>query len=203
MIVKLINLKRDKIRFVIISVLPEYQKKEINELSKELYDLSGSVTALLYPPHITLRTGAIVPIDKVNSYIIGFRNYIDKFLAKRIEKDLIKFDKLDFTFYYDNETKKNIIAYFIKMNPWLKELNKTLDEYNDFKKSKKKKKFNPHISLAYDDLSDDNLVKCKNHINSNKEKYYDFLSFKLSDISLFYQRDDGYWDEFYTINLGE
>jgi 2'-5' RNA ligase len=197
---ELLRLNRKKIRFVIISVIPEPVFTELKKLSKELFELSGSITALLYPPHITIRTGAIVPIDEIDVFIKGFKIHVDKFHSQKIETEFIKTQKLTFTEYYDNDVRKNMIAYFIEKNPWLVKLNETLNEYENYKKSFKKD-FNPHISLAYDDLDTANFIKLKNFIWTKKEKYLKEFSFNLSDVSLFYQNDYGYWNEFYKINL--
>ena len=187
---ELIGLKREVIRFVIISVLPEPVCSEIRALSEELCNMSGSKTALSYPPHITIRTGALVPFQKVDGYIEGFKSHVYGFVSKKIEKDLLKTDRLVFTEYHDKGERKNMIAYFMRKSPWLKVLNKTLDQYRDFKKTPKKE-FIPHISLAYDDLDDKKLSELKRYIGSKMDKFGKRFSFYLPKVSLYYKSDEG------------
>jgi 2'-5' RNA ligase len=196
----LLELKRITIRFVIISVLPEPENSNIRKMSEELFLLSGSKTALLYPPHITIRTGAVVPIDTAETFIESFKHHVDKFKNENIAKIPVKPANLKFTRYEDNGIKKNMVAYFIEKNLWMESLNRTLSEYRDFIKNPNKE-FVPHISLAYDDLDNDGMKKIKDHINNQKDKYLKDFKFHLNSVSLFYQKDNKYWREFCDFRL--
>jgi len=132
-----INIKENYIRFIIIGVLPEPLRWEITEISEEFFNMSGSQTALTYPPHVTLRTGAIVPVSEIENYIEGFRKTVEIFRNKNLEKSLINISTPDWVDYRENEINKHLILYFIEKSKWLMELNKTLLEYKKYIKSNK------------------------------------------------------------------
>ena len=192
-------MKNDFIRFVIISVLPEPESSYMYELVKEACRITGSRTALTFPPHVTLRTGALVPSDKIKNYIEGFRLKIEQFAMKRILNEKIKItsSSLDFTKYIENGRTKNLVLYYINKTTWLSELNKFLLEYDLYIKSNKKE-FIPHVSLCYDDLDDENCLLLKNHIEINKTRFLPEMSFYLDEISLYYQDSDSYWKNYYS-----
>ena len=202
MIEALLELKRSTVRFVIISVVPNRIAYKIKNLSQELSGLSGSKNALLYPPHITIRTGAIVPIDNIDAFVLAFRKDVDKFNAKVIYQEPLTISEIDFINYTDEGQQKHLIAYRVRKTEWLVELNKTLDESNEYKKTMYKT-FHPHISLAYGDLSTFYFNKLKDHILDNKEHFCKSLSFDINDVSLFYQLDNGYWKEYCSFSLRE
>jgi 2'-5' RNA ligase len=184
-------------RFVIISVLPEPVRSEIRSLTEELSLLSESVTAMSYPPHITLRTGSVVPQNMIAKYIDGFRNVISRFKEKGSVKRPARTLELEFIRYKENGLTKNMIAYTVEKSAWLADLNMILLEYKDFIKSDKTD-FYPHISLAYEDLDDVNFMKLKKHIYSNKNLFFRNFSFDLDNISLYHRNDNGNWQEYFS-----
>jgi len=191
---------RDHVRFVIISVLPEPLKSDMAAINQDFYDRTGSKTALLYPPHITMRTGAVVPVAEVDKYISGFKSTVETFRENYDENKTLKISDPDWIDYSENGINKHLILYFVERTPWIINLNKTLLQYKDHIKSNKTD-FHPHISLAYDDLDDADFEKLKDHINQNSQMFRKNISFTLPDISLYYQDDDGYWKEYYTVKL--
>jgi 2'-5' RNA ligase len=194
---KIEKLNRKSIRFVIISVLPEPLRSEITQISQDFFQMTGSKTALTYPPHITLRTGAIVPVQELDNYVDGLKKTVELFRNKNVEKDFLKISEPYWVDYEENDTIKHLVLYFVQKSLWLIELNKTLLGYKDFIKSNKVD-FQPHISLAYDDLNDDNFEELKIHIIKNKQKFQKNVSFVISEVSLYFQDDDGYWKEYFS-----
>jgi hypothetical protein len=59
-------------RLIIITVPPPDVAAALHRARSEAARLTGSVAALAYPPHLTLRTGAVVPADGTHAFLEGF-----------------------------------------------------------------------------------------------------------------------------------
>jgi 2'-5' RNA ligase len=139
----------ETVRFIIITTLPEDISSEIENLRKKLSRVTGSCQALTYPPHITLRTGVVVPADEILYFIKEFGEIIKDVSSFNVETDGLKY-----TNYLSNGKLKNLIIYKIMHNPELCALNLNLLIYEKYKKSNNNN-FKPHLTLAFDDLSRD------------------------------------------------
>lgn len=66
-------------RFIIITVPPQPIFRKLEKLIKECSLLGNTYEAVAYPPHITLRTGALVPNGDVKPFVEGFKKKFRKF----------------------------------------------------------------------------------------------------------------------------
>jgi 2'-5' RNA ligase len=171
----------DTVRFIIISTLPEDITNEINVLREKLSKITGSFQALTYPPHITLRTGAIVPIDEIYQYITEFGETVKNVTPFDIETDGLKF-----TNYISNAKLKNLIIYKIMHNPELSALNLNLLNYEKYKKSNNNN-FKPHLTLAFDDLSEKGFKDGSSFLDKQEIKNF---KWNCNNISLFRFKED-------------
>jgi len=137
----------EALRLIIISVPPKEVYLSLEKSILKLSKLSGSVTASLYPPHITLRTGLIVPLRNLVSFLSEFSILLAGIKSFRVRTDKIIKEKMVF----DNK-ESFFIGYEIILDDFLYDLNKNLLSYTKFRKSDRTE-FHPHLSLAYNDLT--------------------------------------------------
>ena len=84
----------ESVRFIIISTLPDNISNEINILREKLKEVTGACQALTYPPHITLRTGVIVPFSEIQTFIKEFGEIVKDVVPFEIENGRIKIYEL-------------------------------------------------------------------------------------------------------------
>jgi len=178
-------------RFIIISTLPEPLFSRIQEEQKELNAITGAKEAMLYPPHITLRTGALVPEDKIESYVVSFRNHI-----KNIKPCTLSSKSIVYEEYLSDGKTHYFIGYSLTLSSGLYDCHNTLWDFPKYAKSKRSD-FNPHVSLAYKDLSTSNFEKAKLEWNSSD---LEPLEWFMDTISL-YHIEDNRWQEYARFSL--
>ena len=61
------------VRFIIITVPPPALSVLLESARAAAASLTRTCAALAYPPHVTLRTGALVPEESVESFAAGLR----------------------------------------------------------------------------------------------------------------------------------
>ncbi len=183
------------IRLVIVSILPEPVFTEIHSIQAELSKICGSVEALAFPPHITIRTGVIVPAGEMPGFISEF----GKIIGSRSQFK-VKTGRLVKTEYMENGLKKYIALYSVEKTEQLVRLNRDCLTYEKYRKSEKKE-FHPHISLAYEDLSKLGFETACRHIEANQNDYERSFEFNLNNVSLLYF-SSGFWETMYSFQLG-
>ena len=151
----------EKIRFIIITLPPEHIQTEINNLRTPLCKQSNSFQALTYPPHVTLRTGAIVPLEHITTYIQDFETLLAEQKPFSIESG-----EIDYGSYFQNDIKKYYIFYKINLSEELAALNKKLLTFKSYIKSNKTT-FHPHLTLVFDDLEETRYKELVSRIESN------------------------------------
>jgi 2'-5' RNA ligase len=84
---------------IVISLPPEPMLQEFDALSQELSELTGAKVALTYPPHVTLRTGFLVPEEDLSVWKDSFTHHLSSISPAKIQlKGLINHQ------YTDRET---------------------------------------------------------------------------------------------------
>ena len=170
----------ETIRFVIITVPPVKIQKEINKFRKEMSKCGNTFEALTYPPHITLRTGAVVPKENLDIFFEGFERHI----FDTVNPFIIETQGIEGGTYLSGEEKKYYYYYKIKLSEKLDKLNKNLLQYDLYKKSNKTQ-FMPHITMAFDDLTIEEF-------NNIKKEMYDKIksapnySWTFNNIGFYY-----------------
>ena len=111
----------EAVRFIVITTPPREVCRPIDDTRKLVTSICGSRAALAYPPHVTLRTGMLVPSDLVSSFIDAFESVVvgwDPFP--------IRTDGLWTTSYRDREKEKFLVGYRVAKDPGLVAMNSRL-----------------------------------------------------------------------------
>jgi len=188
------------VRFIIISVLPEPPRIKVINMMTEISLLAAASRAIKYPPHITLRTGVLVPVGELDSFVEEFGEHTVKFEKSESHDGRIVTGNLELMKYCDGGSLKNILLYPVGITEWLKALNKHLLMFRRFIKSDKTD-FSPHISVAYDDLMDERLDDVKNYIIDHRNVFDERLEFDMDSVSLYYEGINGFWTEYRRFSL--
>jgi len=133
-------------RLVIITVPPQPLAGEIARLQRRLSGIGGSTAALAWPPHITLRTGALVPNSELEAFVQGLGSALGSW-----EPFTIRADGL----WSEAGPRPDLgafVGYRIVGDAALWLLNRRLLAYTPWRKSNRLT-FEPHLTLAFDDLS--------------------------------------------------
>jgi 2'-5' RNA ligase len=186
------------IRLVIVAIPGGAVHDELFGLMKTLCTLTGSRTAVTFPPHMTLRTGVMVPVNETGTFIREFGRIIEKEKAIRSG---IKTEGLRAFSYWEEENQKFIILYSVRKSQALADLNKRLLGYERYKKSNKTV-FQPHISLLYGDVDREAFETAKLFVSERPEVFDRGFSFDLDNITILSQADCGEWSLFHKYELG-
>ena len=163
-------------RYVVIAEAPLEICSRIDSLRTELASKFGSYAALAYPPHITLRTGLIVPNGEKQKVFDAFSR-----LTARFGPIAVQTDGLTFGEYAPD---KYLVAYKIKPNGRLKALHETLLQYVHYRKSDRTD-FHPHMTLLFDDISKERYERASTFLNSG-EADIPPLAWEIKEYGLYY-----------------
>jgi len=176
-------------RFIIITVPPPSISGKLQKLIAECSILGDSREASSYPPHITLRTGALVPNEEIRAFAEGFERHCAGLHRVKITTDGIQFET-----YLKDGIKKYFIGYHIAKTKRLFDLHLELMAYDPFIK-KRQNEFNPHLSLAYHDLEEESFIRLKDYITANPDAYGHDYSWELDNVSLYAKKGEK-WEPF-------
>ncbi|MBU2512778.1 2'-5' RNA ligase family protein [bacterium] len=170
-------------QFIIITVPKGIVFRKFSSMINLVEHVGETYTAASYPPHVTLRTGAIVPIKEIDSFISKFEHHICDWNSFDMETDGIINEE-----YTKHGEQKFFIYYHIRENCALNQLNRHLLEFTPFIKSQKKT-FCPHLSLAYKDLSQRGYEKIRDLIASKSQLFPEKIKWRCDNVSLFYWKN--------------
>jgi len=188
--------EHERIRLIIISVLPPAAAAAVRELRDPCCGLAGSREALAYPPHITLRTGVLVPPEAMDAFIGEFADLVRGVHAFALRTRGILAGRLGGE--YGNAP---IACYEIAPSEDLAALNALLNRYQPYRKSNRNA-FHPHVSIAYGDLTEDGLQAIKCFLGKNPALRDREISWMCDNVSL-YRKEDDQWVEFHRIPLSD
>ncbi|MFW5871049.1 MAG: 2'-5' RNA ligase family protein [Verrucomicrobiota bacterium] len=185
---------QERTRLVIISVLPDDAAEAVKAIRKPCCRRAGSREALSYPPHITLRTGVLVPPEKMEQFIGEFEALVHDVNPFDLKTSGILAGRLGGE--YGNSP---IACYEIAPSKALASLNARLNSYQPYRKSNRTA-FHPHLSIAYGDLTEEGLVAIKRFLKEHPILPEREISWTCDNVSL-YVKDGGQWVEFHRIPL--
>ena len=133
-------------RFIIITVLPGATARLFDGARRLVGRIGSSRAALAYPPHVTLRTGVLVPDDMVDFFIDEFGDLLGHWAPFTVATEGIFCST-----YLDGQVRKNIVGYRVRKDAALAALNQRLLAYVSWRASDRLA-FEPHLTLAFDDL---------------------------------------------------
>jgi len=171
-------------RFIIITTPPQDVTQQIDEARHRVCSVSGSRAALAYPPHVTLRTGAMVPAALVPAFIDAFGAAVGRW-----DPFPIRTDGLWRTAYRDTGKEKYLVGYHIAKDPALAALNARLLTCTTWRVSSRLD-FEPHLTLAFDDLDLDGFVSVQHWLNDNPGILPKGFCWRCDNVALFRREAD-------------
>jgi 2'-5' RNA ligase len=167
---------------------------EIETIRKELNTLAGSRVALSYPPHITLRTGVIVPETEISDFVREFGQLLYG------EKPFpVCTEGIYCGTYEQDGIPQPIVCYLIKKEKPFLALNKKLLSYYKYRKSDRTG-FEPHLTIAYEDLTFEGFEKIQNHIANHPELHARTFSWTCNHVGLYVHEADR-WQPYHIFSF--
>jgi 2'-5' RNA ligase len=182
------------VRCIIITVPPADVADAIDRIRREVSRIGDTYEALTYPPHVTLRTGAVVPARDV-----------DRFLARMdtavagIEPFTIETDRFEIDEYTARGRPRYFVGYAIKPHRSLIHLHEQLWTVPEWRK-RERSEFRPHLTIAFDDLDENGARRVERAIARSELAVPANLSWRCTNVS-FYTRDDDVWKPYHVIDF--
>lgn len=185
----------DTIRLVIISVPSHEIRLLLEDFILKISEVTGAISASQYPPHITLRTGVVVPVEDLEDFFFEFSVLVNRLSSFTVRMgDLIKEETLI------NGKKSFFIGYNILPDNPLVNLNSQLLSYTKFRKTDRND-FRPHLSIAYNDLTSEGFDTGCDWIETHPNQIPENLSWTLDYVAL-YQFNSQRWVPLRIFSLG-
>lgn len=150
--------------------------------------------ALTYPPHITLRTGAIVPEDRVESYTDAFVAHAEAHRAVDVVAGALVQDT-----YFSDGKKRHFVGFSIEPSPGLRSLNRHLLALRQFAKSNRQD-FHPHLTIAFHDMDAEGAERVAAWLEANPTRVPTGLRWVCDNVGL-YNLVEGRWRPFRIATL--
>jgi 2'-5' RNA ligase len=174
------------VRFIIITTPPDPVSRSVEIARARACEIGGSRAALAYPPHVTLRTGAFVPVAMVGTFINAFGAALGSW-----EPFTIRTEGLLLSPYQDGDREKHLVAYRIALDEPLAELNRRLLSYTPWRASNRLH-FLPHLTLAFDDLDRDGFNRLKEWLERDAAAVPAGFEWTCDNVGL-YRRESDSW----------
>ena len=176
----------EHVRFIVITTAPPEVSRRIDEARRRVGEIGRSRSALSYPPHVTLRTGALVPSAVVPSFLEAFGAVVGTWKPFSVRTDgLLR------TSYRDREQEKFLVGYRVHKDPPLAGLNERLLGCSAWRASNRIH-FEPHLTLAFDDLDRDGYSRIGEWIGDNPGALPDGFEWTCDNVGLF-RREGEEW----------
>lgn len=158
---------------------PSSLNDKILLLQEKLGKITGSSFNLVFPPHITMRSGLEVPENKLDEIIASFADVI-----KQMPKPLIKITKIDFS-----ESADMGCGYWIGLDVDKNDeldliFDKLQSKFTEFDGFPNLSECRPHFSLAFNDLTKEGFEKAKKYLEGVDLSEL-FVEFELDFITVF------------------
>jgi 2'-5' RNA ligase len=176
----------EPVRFIVITTPAPDVARRIDEARRLICAIGGCRSALAYPPHVTLRTGALVPMALVPSFIDAFAAVVGRW-----EPFPLRTDGFLRTSYRDRDREKYLVGYRIRKDPALAALNERLLRCTTWRASARVH-FEPHLTLAFDDLDLDGYVRVAHWLEENPGALPDGFGWTCDNVGL-YRREEDEW----------
>ncbi len=162
-------------RFVIIHALAEGSAPSLETARAEAHALTGSVKALRYPPHVTLRTGIICPDEVAEAVAQDFLTHAALAQPARAWTAGLRHEVYS--------PGHGLVAMKVKSDGSLEALHRHLLQFKAWIKGPQNS-FHPHLTIAFDDLDEAWTRTLTKHFSSAARKPADF-SFTVDSVALY------------------
>jgi len=186
------------VRLVIISVPPEPLLEEFENIKQIFMELSGSKAALQYPAHVTLRTGAIVPATSMAEFVAAFSKVAIASEPCQLQCADLVFESMSAG--VGQGAGSCFAGYEVCSSAPLMSLHRSLVSLDLFRKSLQTR-FNPHLTLAFDDLDDIGLQEIKEWCATHPQLIPVAPAWVCESADLYHQVD-GVWHLLHRSPLG-
>ncbi len=172
----------DDVRLIIITVPPPAVRAELSKLRATCSGVSSSHAASVYPPHITLRTGVLVPEVEMPVFLAEFGSHLQGVGPCEIRTGAIVSTTLR-----RDDREVPIVALEIEPDGALVSLHERLLRYDRYRASDRTG-FWPHLTLAFQDLSADGRRRLEAYLAAREELRSRRFLWNCDNVSLYRQR---------------
>ena len=176
----------DSLRFIIVTVLPPEMAQRLDQARRRICGIGRSRAALAYPPHVTLRTGVLVPSEAVDTFLMEFGKTVGTWAPFPVATE-----GLLMTDYHDGEKLKHLVGYRVRKDPALSELNTRLLTYEKWRASDRLH-FEPHLTLAFDDLDAEGFLQVRQWLDENPNELPADLLWSCDNVCLYRRQNDSW-----------
>jgi len=174
------------VRFIVITTPPSEVSARIDEARRVVCEVAHSRASLSYPPHITLRTGALVPVESVPIFLDGFDA-----VARDWQPFSVRTDGIFSTTYRDRDIERYLVAYRVAKDAAITALNEKLLRYTIWRASNRLH-FEPHLTLAFEDMDVTDFLRVREWLETNSSALPASLSWTCDNVGL-YRREGDEW----------
>jgi 2'-5' RNA ligase len=171
----------DGVRLIIITVPPPAVQAELAGLRAICSGVSQSHAAAAYPPHVTLRTGVIVPKDELEFFLDEFGGLLGGVGPFEIRTGEILFRTIP-----RDHGVVPIVALEIEPSAALVSLNARLLQYQPYRASDRTA-FWPHLTLAFQDLSPEGRLRLEQYLAAGEELRSRRFAWHCDNVALYRQ----------------
>jgi 2'-5' RNA ligase len=176
------------VRFIIITVPPPALSTLLESARAAAASRTRTCEALAYPPHVTLRTGAVVPEDSVGSFTDGLRESLGAWRPFTITTSGL----FHATYPSGDGQQLHMVAWRVVADAPLMDLHARLVSYTQYRR-RPQPAFEPHLTLAFEDISERDARLLLRFAEENPEAFPPELSWPCNNVGL-YRKVDFHWE---------
>lgn len=184
----------DPVRLIIITVPPDEACERIDAFRREVGRIGDTREALTYPPHVTLRTGALVPPDQLADYADRLALHLAGWQPFPVDTE-----GLEQSTYDAGGRMRHFVGYRIAASERLMALNRRLLSFRDWIKSDRTE-FEPHLTVAFHDLDDAGANRVADWIEAHPDRVPGRFQWVCDNVGL-WCRAGTQWQAYRVIRL--
>lgn len=186
-----------EVRFIVITVPPPGVSLVLESARAAAASLTGSSAALAYPPHVTLRTGAVVPGESVEAFASGLRESLGTWRLFPIRT------RGFFHAAYSEGTGEplHMVAWKVIADQPLTDLHARLASYGPWRR-RTQPVFEPHLTLAFEDITENGARLLLDHAVGDPQVFPPDLAWPCSNVGL-YRKNGFQWEPYIVFRTPE
>jgi 2'-5' RNA ligase len=177
------------LRFVITSVLNGRAGEMAEAARREATRLSGSRAALAWPPHVTLRTGAVVPAPRAGEFVEAMGHALGAWRPFQVATAEIVHER----YGAEDGTMRNLVGWSVVLDAPLHDLHRRLLSCGLWQR-RPQPTFAPHLTLAFDDLDDAGAARLLAAVERRADLFPTWLAWICNNVWL-HRREGDRWIE--------
>lgn len=186
-----------EVRFIIITVPPPDTSMRLENARAAAASFSRSCAALAYPPHVTLRTGAVVPEQSIAAFAEGLQESLGAW-----RPFIIRMRGLFQASWQSGDGEElHMVAWRIERDAPLLDLHERLSAFTPFRR-RAQPAFEPHLTLAFEDITATGARDLLRHAQGDPGTFPPDLAWPCNNIGL-YRREGVRWEPFIVLRTME